>query len=233
MRGVTMIETLENIYNDIYQNQEKVVVELKKAFDTDDINHLTDDICSICENYEYVQELISNINNMNCYYYYYHLEETVKCKTIIKYAIKSIENWIECLNYEYNELKVNKMKETLLILNNEINDFIEMLEDMSSDIQTIENLSRRFREDIAKFNIDSYENKMLDSLLNHKNLEVVLSLLYSSNSAHQVECALIKVSEKRVAMTQNSEVIGYFQLSNEFGISDDFINEFNEVMNDY
>lgn len=232
-----MIETLKDIYNDIYQNQEKVV-ELKKAFDTDDINHLTDDICSICENYEYVQELISNIlisniNNMNCYYYDYHLEETVKCKTIIKYAIKSIENWIECLNYEYNELKVNKMKETLLILNNEINDFIEILEDMSSDIQTIENLSRRFREDIAKFNIDSYENKMLDSLLGYKSIEVVLSLLYSSNIEHQVECALMKIREKKLAITQNDKIIGYFQLSNEFGISDDFINEFNEVMNDY
>lgn len=228
-----MIETLQNIYNNIYQNEKKVAVELKKAFDTDDINYITDDIYAICENYEYARGLIDNINNMNCYYYDYQLEETVKIKTIIKYTMDSIENWIEFLESEYSELDVYKMKESLKILEDEIKDFVEMLEDMTSDIQTIENLTKKFREDIAKFNIDSYENKMLASLLSYKSIEVVLSLLYASNIEHQVECALMKIREKKLAITQNGETIGYFQLSNEFGISDDFINEFNEVMNDY
>lgn len=230
-----MIETLENIYNDIYQNQKKVAVELEKTFDTDDISYLTNRICSICEAYEYIEKLMISINDTNCQYYYfdYTVEETKKIKTIIRDNTDLINNLIECLNYEYNEVKVNKMKETLLILNNEINDFIEILEDITLCIDNIEMISSKFREELAIFYIRSFNNKMLDSLLNHKNLEVVLSLLYSSNSEHQVECALIKVSEKRVAITQNSEVIGYFQLSNEFGISDDFINEFNEVMNNY
>ena len=230
-----MIETLKEIYNDIYQNQEKVAVELEKTFDTDDISYLTNRICSICEAYEYIEKLMISINDTNCQYYYfdYTVEETTKIKTIIRDNTDLINNLIECLNYEYNELDVYKIDKTLSIIKDEVDNFIDELKDITLCIDNIEMISSKFREELAIFYIRSFNNKMLNTILSNDSIDVQLSLLYASNSEHQVECALIKVSEKRVAITQNSEVIGYFQLSNEFGISDDFINEFNEVMNDY
>lgn len=230
-----MIETLKDIYNDIYQNEKKVTEELEKAFDTDDINHLTDDIYSICENHEYVQELISNINNMNCYYYDYHLEETVKVKTIIDYSMKSINNHIQHINYEYNELNVYELKITLKVIENEINDFIQQLEDMNLCIEIIEEISSKFREKIRNYSQMVYNNKVLQSLLLHKNTDVILSLIYASNIENEVECKLEWINETKniIAICQDDIVLIEFNLNNDVIVDDDFINEFNEVMNDY
>lgn len=229
-----MIETLKDIYNDLYQNEEKVIVELKKENDVN-INYLSNDIYSICENYEYAQELISNIDNINCYYYDYHLEETVRCKTIIKHTIESIENWIEVLSVEYDALNVYKMKETLMLLKSEIKDFVEMLEDMNSDIQTIENITTKFREKIRNYSEMVYNNKVLQSLLLYKNIDVILSLIYASNIENEVECKLTWINETKniMAICQNDIVLIEFNLNNDVIVDDDFINEFNEVMNDY
>lgn len=229
-----MIETLKDIYNDLYQNEEKVIVELKKENDVN-INYLSNDIYSICENYEYAQELISNIDNMNCYYYNHHLEETVKCKTIIKYTIESIENWVEVLSIEYDALNVYKMKETLMLLKSEIKDFVEMLEDMNLCIEIIEEISSKFREKIRNYSEMVYNNKVLQSLLLYKNIDVILSLIYASNIENEVECELCWINKTKniIAICQNDIILIEFNVNNDVIVDDDFINEFNEVMNDY
>ena len=232
-----MIETLKNIYKDIYQNQEKVAVELKKAFDTDDINYLTNRICSICEAYEYIEKLMISINDTNCQYYYfdYTVEETTKIKTIIRDNTDLINNLIECLNYEYNELDVYKIDKTLSIIKDEVDNFIDELEDITLCIDNIEMISSKFREELAIFYIRSFNNKMLNTILANDSIDVQLSLLYASNIEHEAECNIERMNNnhKTLVITQNEETICSIKVSNEFSIHDEFINEFNEVMNDY